>query len=107
MGSSYFFPVRLSTMLSVSAIGVLIRIGRSIVSMCWRWPGGAPPNALSTPLSDAPDDRAGELGEVAVMHADGVGMRSGVEHQLRLADQAAIHEDTQASADRKRRDRTN
>src|SRR5207253_8490444 len=40
------------------------------------------------------DDRTRELGEVAVVHADRVGVRAGVEEHLALADQAPIDEDS-------------
>ena len=43
-------------------------------------------------VREAANDRSDDLGEVGVVHAQRVGVRAGVEHQLRLADEAAVDE---------------
>ena len=41
---------------------------------------------------EGPDDGLRQLGEVAVMHADGFCVSAGVEDHLRISHQAPIHE---------------
>jgi hypothetical protein len=44
------------------------------------------------PPPEGGDDGLRQLGEVTVVHADGLGVRAGVEHHLRLSHEASIHE---------------